>query len=267
MSRPYLSLGSAQLNKLFLEAGDDLAKLGLIEQELERRTALAALQLLQQVRKKKQRLLAAQAGQAGAYAGGRASGQIHQVPVSGRAGQTGQDAAPEGLASEPAQTAGILGTTAPTIPTLKDVGRKVVARQSALNLELPGFVSAADEPLAEAPLPSLPPSERAEIQIPVFVSTESQPVGAKSGPHSASAQPSPKNTFPAAAPGMALEQAYRVLKVTAASTWEQVEASRRDLVARAQPDKVAKLAPDKRRQLQDEARQVNQAYQRLMQEK
>ena len=117
MTRPYLSLGSAQLNKLFLEAGDDLAKLGLIEQELEGRKALAALQLLQRVRKRRARLLAAQAGHGGA----NASEQILPASVSGGAGHAGRNAGAQGLDPGSVQTADHLESNTLTIPTSRDL--------------------------------------------------------------------------------------------------------------------------------------------------
>jgi hypothetical protein len=64
---------------------------------------------------------------------------------------------------------------------------------------------------------------------------------------------------------MSVEQAYRVLKVTPASSWDVIEASRRGLVARAQPDRLAGLDPAKRKALQDEAHVVNIAYKTLLQ--
>lgn len=63
---------------------------------------------------------------------------------------------------------------------------------------------------------------------------------------------------------MSLEQAYRVLKATSTSSWDAIEFSRRQLVARAQPDKVAKLEPVKRKALIKEAREANIAYKVLL---
>lgn len=70
------------------------------------------------------------------------------------------------------------------------------------------------------------------------------------------------------APGlMTMEQAYRILKVSASATWESIEQSRRELVARAQPDKLAGLPEDKKKAVQDETRLVNAAYRLLAQSK
>ncbi len=60
------------------------------------------------------------------------------------------------------------------------------------------------------------------------------------------------------------EQAYKLLKVPMLASWEQIEQSRRELVARAEPDRLAGLAPEKRRALQDECRMINSAYRVLL---
>jgi hypothetical protein len=64
---------------------------------------------------------------------------------------------------------------------------------------------------------------------------------------------------------MSAEQAYRILKATSATSWDAIEFSRRQLVARAQPDRVAKLESAKRKALLDEAREANIAYKVLLQ--
>lgn len=63
---------------------------------------------------------------------------------------------------------------------------------------------------------------------------------------------------------MTVEQAYHILKVTPATSWDAIEFSRRQLVARSQPDRIAKLEPAKRKALQDEAQVVNIAYKTLL---
>jgi hypothetical protein len=63
---------------------------------------------------------------------------------------------------------------------------------------------------------------------------------------------------------MSIEHANRVLKTTLASSWDAIEFSRRQIVARAQPDLVAMLEPVNRNVLEDEARQANIAYKVLL---
>jgi DnaJ-domain-containing protein 1 len=64
---------------------------------------------------------------------------------------------------------------------------------------------------------------------------------------------------------MTQEQALRTLKVSGTASWEQIEQSRRELVARAQPDRLVGLSAEKRTALQDECKQVNAAYKALLQ--
>lgn len=63
-----------------------------------------------------------------------------------------------------------------------------------------------------------------------------------------------------AVPAMSVDEAYRVLKVTAASTWELIEQTRRHLVQEAHPENVAKLSSERRVQVQAAAKRVNTAY-------
>lgn len=112
------------------------------------------------------------------------------------------------------------------------------------------------------------------FEIPIFAPAELPRRLAKPGPTS-NVQPVPVvlPTFTATTASvtepepiaMSVEQSYRILKVTSASTWDVIEFSRRQLVARAQPDKVARLEPSKRKALLDEAREANIAYKVLMQ--
>ncbi len=122
---------------------------------------------------------------------------------------------------------------------------------------------------APAPASSHKTYERVPVEIPVFVP----------GPNSANVvveQTSIKPISPVtpsvvkpvvsgATMEMPQEQAFKVLKVPVTASWEQIEKSRRELVARAQPDKLAGLSPEKRKALQDECRMVNVAYKSLLQ--
>ena len=117
--------------------------------------------------------------------------------------------------------------------------------------------------------------DRFEFDVPIFASTEWPKRPPRQVPIAGVAPPvrvvMPTLTMPAAvvprpAPiAMSVEQAYRVLKATLVSSWDDIEVSRRQLVARAQPDRVAKLESAKRKALQDEAREANVAYKVLLQ--
>ncbi len=59
---------------------------------------------------------------------------------------------------------------------------------------------------------------------------------------------------------MTIDEALKVLKVTASTGWEAVEQSRRDAVERARPDRLTSLSEAKRRTLREDARSANAAY-------
>lgn len=59
---------------------------------------------------------------------------------------------------------------------------------------------------------------------------------------------------------MALDEAYKVLRVTEGTSWEQVEQSRAKIVQRSHPDALEGLNSDKRAAVLTEARRANAAY-------
>lgn len=142
-----------------------------------------------------------------------------------------------------------------------------------LKLKVPGTSEPADtRDLAGTPTPT---QNGFEFDVPIFAPTELPKRLPKPVPIAAASQPVPV-TLPvftevgALAPEtatitMSVEQAYRILKATSASTWDAIEFSRRQLVARAQPDSLAKLDPAKRKAMLTEAREVNIAYKVLLQ--
>jgi len=122
---------------------------------------------------------------------------------------------------------------------------------------------------------SMPPAPAPKTQgnipvpVPVFVASptlantvrtasQATPVALDSGS-------SLNSALPGTSAVMSHEQALRILKVPVTASWEQIEKSRRNLVARAQPDRLIGLAAEKRKALQDECRQVNTAYKALWQ--
>lgn len=62
-----------------------------------------------------------------------------------------------------------------------------------------------------------------------------------------------------AAPSMSLEDAYKLLKATASSTWESIEQTRRKAVQESSPLRTAQMSQEKRSQLLAEARRINAA--------
>lgn len=81
-------------------------------------------------------------------------------------------------------------------------------------------------------------------------------------PADPSATPNPAHS---PAPTMPLEDAQKLLKATAGSTWESIEQTRRQLVQQAYPGRLKSMSPERRAQVLAEARRVNAAYVALSQ--
>lgn len=74
----------------------------------------------------------------------------------------------------------------------------------------------------------------------------------------------PKQPQPAP-PAMPVEDAYRLLKATAGSTWESIEATRRQMVQQSHPARLKSMSVERRSQALAEAKKVNAAYAALSQ--
>ena len=156
---------------------------------------------------------------------------------------------------------------------LKQLENELQYRQVPRAVALLAEVQAAmyggtpDEPPGTAPSPPttrplFPPVQQSEPVVSPLDPPAAQPL--------AMLQPRPPSVTPAspklpAPPSMAmpLEDAYKLLKATPASTWESIEQSRRLLVQQAHPSRVASLSAEKRAQAQADAARVNAAYLRL----
>lgn len=64
---------------------------------------------------------------------------------------------------------------------------------------------------------------------------------------------------------MPVEDAYKLLKATAGSTWESIEQTRRQLVQQSHPARLKSMNPERRAQALTEAKRVNAAYAALSQ--
>lgn len=126
--------------------------------------------------------------------------------------------------------------------------KAVLAAKKTVQLELPSV--AEFELIAGAVEPSAQLAVRPAVPVPVAPQAELAP-----------------QTRPPVAPvpAIAPEQAFKFLKISPSASWEQIESSRRELVAKGQPDRLMGLAAEKRKELQDECKQVNAAYKALLQ--
>lgn len=74
-----------------------------------------------------------------------------------------------------------------------------------------------------------------------------------------------RKTPQSAQPSMSLDDAYKLLKMTAGSTWESIEHNRRQLVQQSHPARLKVMSPEKQMQTLAEAKRVNAAYGTLSQ--
>lgn len=59
---------------------------------------------------------------------------------------------------------------------------------------------------------------------------------------------------------MPVEDAYKLLKATAGSTWESIEQTRRQMVQQSHPARLKSMSPERLAQALADAKQVNAAY-------
>lgn len=105
--------------------------------------------------------------------------------------------------------------------------------------------------------PATPSTQQPGLWEPPAVPVAHRPVVATTrppGPPGVSKPPPPTT------PPMPVEEAYRVLKATAGSTWESIEQTRRQLVQQSCPARLKPMSAEKRVLAQAEARRVNEAY-------
>ena len=119
--------------------------------------------------------------------------------------------------------------------------------KAALAGGTPLIPTAQPELFATPPPPKPPPSQPAAVILP------------KPAPRPAEKAPE--------APAMALEEAYKLLRVTAGTPWDEVEQARARLVQRSHPDALEGLSAEKRAAAVLDAKQANAAYAALAHER
>jgi len=78
--------------------------------------------------------------------------------------------------------------------------------------------------------------------------------------------PKPSDKVPEA-PAMPLDEAYKVLRVTAGAPWDEVEQARAKLVQKSHPDALEGLTVEKRAAAVQDAKRANAAYAAIAQER
>lgn len=74
------------------------------------------------------------------------------------------------------------------------------------------------------------------------------------------AHPAVPKMPPTSQPEIDVDDAYKLLKATAASTWESIEETRRQMVLQSSPLITRSMSQDRRSQLLAEAKRINAAY-------
>lgn len=121
-------------------------------------------------------------------------------------------------------------------------------------------VSPATTPSNPAPAPV--PKQQSLLDRPATPAAAARPTE----PVVKAIVPTPILKTPQAAQlSMSLDDAYKLLKMTAGSTWESIEQARRQLVQQSHPARLKLMSPEKRMQTLAEAKRVNAAYGTLSQ--
>lgn len=142
-----------------------------------------------------------------------------------------------------------------------ELQHRQVPRAVALLSEVQAAMSRAQS-LAPQPPVATPPQKQPSLwekpATPAAASPQAVPIKATTPP------PPPK--IPKATQAfLPLEEAYKLLKATAGSTWESIEQTRRQLVLQSHPARLKSMSPEKQAQTLAEATRVNTAYVTLSQ--
>jgi hypothetical protein len=122
-------------------------------------------------------------------------------------------------------------------------------------------VAPVPAPPRPAPVPAPTPQRAGLWEPPATPATV--PVGAPvAAPRPAEPVKAPAVSKPPlpAAPAMPVEDAYKLLKATAGSTWESIEQTRRQLVQQSHPVRLKSMSAERQSQVLAEAKRANAAY-------
>lgn len=155
------------------------------------------------------------------------------------------------------------------VKVLKQLEHELQYRQVPRAVALLAEVQAA---MSEAQLvaPATMPPNSTPALTPKQPSLWERPATPTDAPHQAEsvkapAPPTTLKTPQAAQPFMPLDDAYKLLRATAGSTWESIEQTRRQLVQQSHPARLKAMSPEKQTQTLAEANRVNSAYLTLSQ--
>lgn len=160
------------------------------------------------------------------------------------------------------------------VKMLKQLEHELQYRQVPRAVALLAEVQAAmygAAPVAQAPAPAMPVPAPAPQQTGLWERPTAPATGLAASPIVAPrpAEPIKAPTPPAVPktpePAMPVEDAYKLLKATAGSTWESIEQTRRQMVQQSHPARLKSMSPERRAQALADAKRVNAAYVTLSQ--
>jgi DnaJ-domain-containing protein 1 len=147
-----------------------------------------------------------------------------------------------------------LFVNSPTEETLKSLEEELrnrqVPRAVSLMAKIRASVAGSDSPntfvlqpaFSQPVLFTAPSAETPKAKVPPPIQTPPRPV------------------VPEQIETMILEEAYKTLRVTASTSWPEIEEARRQLVQKAHPDNLAELSTEKRTAIQTYAKLANVAF-------
>ncbi|MCM0609337.1 MAG: hypothetical protein KA711_10150 [Ideonella sp. WA131b] len=150
------------------------------------------------------------------------------------------------------------------VPRAVALLEKVQAAMATLNSQAPKVSSAPPAPRETGPAAQPDLWERPDVPAPVVPLA----VAPKPPPPPVSVAPRPAPSPPAAAPqpapqpmpAMSMEEACKVLAVTLATPWQEVESARRKLVDISHQERLAAVPSERKDQMRFVAKRANAAY-------
>lgn len=145
------------------------------------------------------------------------------------------------------------------VPRAVALLEKVRAAMAALNSQAPKASGAPPAPTVAGPAAQPELWERPVVNAPVVPPAVAPKPSTP--PVSVAPRPAPApQPAPPAVPSMPLEEACKVLAVTLATPWQEVESARRKLVDVSHPERLAALPSERKDQMRFVARRANAAY-------
>jgi hypothetical protein len=141
---------------------------------------------------------------------------------------------------------------------------RAVALLAEVQVAMYDQTPSASAPTRSEPAPALVPEQTGLMERPAPLPTPSEVItisATRLGESIKAPEPTVvPSTPPTALPLISVDDAYKLLKSTAGSSWESIEKTRRQMVLQSSPSITRSLSQDSRSQLLADAKRVNAAY-------